>query len=153
MDKDQAILSSQDYKLHTQYEEMIKKQRRLYRDFASKEKSLSLLEKLVNYPDGLTPSELSNKLSVPKQTMTNLLTELEEKKMITRTIDKKDRRRIIVKLTPNGLKYEFNEHAPLRAAQMEAFNKLSDDEKKMLVELTMIYTEELKKQMSNLKMK
>lgn len=148
--KNKDILKSDNYKKHTLYEETIKKQRRFYRQWASKEQSLSVLEKLVNYQDGLAPTVIAEKLSIPKQTMTDILSSLESKKFITREIDNKDRRRIIIRITPSGFKYEEKMHAPLRKAQLLAFDKLSKTEKDKLVELTVKYTNELEIQLSKL---
>lgn len=57
---------------------------------------------LLHYPEGVAPSQLADDLLILRQTMTNILDNLERKKLVERISAPKDRRRLIVKLLPEG---------------------------------------------------
>ena len=59
---------------------------------------------LLLYPDGAAPSQIADDLYILRTYMTNILTNLEKKNMIVRDIDPNDRRRIVVRLLPDGEK-------------------------------------------------
>lgn len=64
---------------------------------------LSHLEK--EYPDGVSVSNLSQSLCVKPPSITPVITSLEQKKMIERTMDTSDRRIIRVKTTDTGSQF------------------------------------------------
>ena len=58
---------------------------------------------LVRYPEGATPSQIADDLQILRQTMTNLLDGLEKQGMVERAADPHDRRRIQIRLLPQGI--------------------------------------------------
>jgi DNA-binding MarR family transcriptional regulator len=61
-----------------------------------------VLRLLRKFPDGVEPSVIANKLAILRQTVTNMVDDLEEDHLVERTPHPADRRRIYVKLTPEG---------------------------------------------------
>jgi DNA-binding MarR family transcriptional regulator len=63
----------------------------------------SLMQLARFAPDGLTPSDLADKLGVTRATMTGLLDGLEREGFIARVPNPSDRRSHVVRVTPAGL--------------------------------------------------
>ena len=63
-----------------------------------------VLSYLLMNPGSATPSQIADDLMIPRQSMTNILDGLEKRKLVCREIDPEDRRRIRVKLLPEGEK-------------------------------------------------
>ncbi|MEG1142046.1 MAG: winged helix DNA-binding protein, partial [Clostridia bacterium] len=61
-----------------------------------------ILHKLNKESSNVHLSIIRDKLKLAPSSITNLITSLEEKKYITRVIDKKDRRNIYIKITDEG---------------------------------------------------
>ncbi|TPR24548.1 MarR family transcriptional regulator [Apilactobacillus micheneri] len=80
---------------------------------------LSLWEK-----DGVTVNYLSQKLGLSNGTLTPLLKRLEKAGWITRTRDKKDERRVLIKLTEHGAKQE----EPITSTVQGCLNSLDYDD-------------------------
>src|SRR5688500_4368195 len=67
---------------------------------------LTVLMLLNRRPEeGINPSELADRAGVTRATMTGLPDGLEREKMISRQGDRADRRRAVVRLTPDAIKY------------------------------------------------
>ncbi|UQS84514.1 MarR family transcriptional regulator [Apilactobacillus apisilvae] len=81
---------------------------------------LSLWEK-----DGVTVNYLSQKLGLSNGTLTPLLKRLEKADWITRKRDKKDERRVLVKLTEHGKKQEKT----ITSSVQGCLNRLNYDDK------------------------
>ena len=54
--------------------------------------------------DGLQPSELSDLQGIPRNTVSELLADLEREELISRELHGTDRRRFVIRLTPQGRK-------------------------------------------------
>lgn len=67
------------------------------------------LQYIASQKGAVQPSEISNMTHVSSARIAATLNSLESKGLITRRIDSKDRRRILVELTPNG-KEEANKY-------------------------------------------
>ncbi len=63
---------------------------------------MSLIEELHIRPEGMEPAVLADFLGIPRQTMTSTLDGLEVKGVIERCAHPTDRRRKLIKLTPDG---------------------------------------------------
>ena len=63
-----------------------------------------VLSYLLLNPDNTTPSQIADDLMILRQSMTNILDGLEKRALVCREIDPEDRRRIRVKLLPEGEK-------------------------------------------------
>lgn len=64
--------------------------------------AMSLIEELHIRPEGMEPAALADYLGIPRQTMTSTLDGLEAKGVIERSAHPTDRRRKLIKLTPEG---------------------------------------------------
>jgi DNA-binding MarR family transcriptional regulator len=63
-----------------------------------------LMAQLERYPGGLRMSQLSERLMVSGGNVTGITDQLEREGLVVRTPERTDRRAVIVKLTPTGLK-------------------------------------------------
>ena len=63
-----------------------------------------VLSYLLMHPDNTTPSQIADDLMILRQSMTNILDGLEKRALVCREIDPEDRRRIRVRLLPEGEK-------------------------------------------------
>ncbi len=63
-----------------------------------------VLSYLLLNPGSATPSQIADDLMILRQSMTNILDGLEKRALVCREIDPEDRRRIRVKLLPEGEK-------------------------------------------------
>ena len=64
--------------------------------------AMTLIEELYMRPEGVEPAEVADYLGVPRQTMTATLDALERKSLVERFPHEKDRRRKVIKFTPEG---------------------------------------------------
>ena len=62
-----------------------------------------IIRLLKRYPDGIEPSVIADKLAILRQTVTNMVDDLQKDYLVERTPHPADRRRIHVKLTQEGL--------------------------------------------------
>lgn len=72
------------------------------KDFSESMRGELLILQFMARHDGIMPSVISHKMNISSARITAALNSLESKGLVTREIDKKDRRRIIIKLTPTG---------------------------------------------------
>src|SRR5580658_516641 len=77
---------------------------RLRQDFGTTLPRFDLMAQLERHPDGLRMSELSKRLMVSGGNITGVTDQLEGEGMVERSLDRRDRRAITVKLTASGLK-------------------------------------------------
>ncbi|WII73186.1 MarR family transcriptional regulator [Bdellovibrio sp. 22V] len=85
----------------------------------------TLLYLLKDSPEGLMPSELSQKVGVTQATISGLINGLEKAELVTREIHQKDGRSFVIKLTDKGdqtLKEIFPKWAPTIAAFWNQFD-------------------------------
>lgn len=64
--------------------------------------AMTLIEELYMRPEGVEPAEVADYLGIPRQTMTATLDALERKSLIGRFPHEKDRRRKVIRFTPEG---------------------------------------------------
>ncbi|WP_273726069.1 MarR family winged helix-turn-helix transcriptional regulator [Brucella gallinifaecis] len=91
-----------------------------------------LLFLLENSPDGLSPHELSERAGVTRATITGLLDGLERDGFLMRHADTQDRRKLTVRLTPDGAHLAqqlFDQHTAWIAGLM---SDLSTGEQQLL---------------------
>ncbi|KPU43752.1 HTH-type transcriptional regulator MhqR [Oxobacter pfennigii] len=58
---------------------------------------------LRRFPDGLEPSVIADNLTILRQSVTNMADDLQERNLVERMPHPVDRRRIYIRLTPEGL--------------------------------------------------
>lgn len=84
----------------------------------------------------LSPTVIADRLLVTTASMTSLLDTLEKRKLVTRTPDPDDRRRVLVTITPAGKKLVDKMLPEVVAVQTALFADISEaDRKKFMVTL------------------
>jgi len=79
--------------------------------------------------------EISEKLIVPKNNLTNIVNKLVKKKLLKRSRSEDDRRAVFVELTSRGVKlFEREEEAFLNLSQ-EFLSEINKTEQKLLLEI------------------
>jgi DNA-binding MarR family transcriptional regulator len=68
-------------------------------------------------PDGMRPSELAERLQITKQSVNDLLRDLEDMGYLTREAESTDKRARIVRLTPSGRLLEQAAQREMRLAE------------------------------------
>lgn len=61
------------------------------------------LRLLIRYPDGIEPSVIADTLTILRQYVTKMVDDLEKRNLVERVPHPTDRRRIYIRLTPEGL--------------------------------------------------
>ncbi|KHD88236.1 MAG: MarR family transcriptional regulator [Bdellovibrio sp. ArHS] len=88
----------------------------------------TLLYMLGDSPEGLMPSELSNRVGVTQATISGLINGLEKAELVKREMHEKDGRSFVIKITDKGLSL-VKEIFPQWAPKISAFwNQISHDE-------------------------
>lgn len=89
---------------------------------------LELKEVELEHPEGITVTELSKSLQVKPPSITPIITSLEEKGMLDRTMDTKDRRIVRVRLKEQGRLY-IRESKTRMVAQIQGLVEYLGEEK------------------------
>lgn len=94
-----------------------------------------VMEKLLQSPEGGFPSEIADRLYLPRQTMSGILRNLEKEGRIERFFHPSDGRRKVIKLTETGRACITELLDQLNQAQIRAYQRLNASEQKQLNEL------------------
>ena len=81
------------------------------------------------------PSDISNAVGVSSARVATALNGLEEKGLITRTIDSEDRRKIIVEVTPKGAEYAEEQQNKAIERMRSIISMLGEEDSKELVRI------------------
>lgn len=123
----------------------------VYSDFAERHgvstNAMSLIEELVIRPDGVEPAEAADYLGIARQTMTAVLDSLEKKGVIARYPHVKDRRRKVIRFTPEGKKYAGKLIGKLYEWELAALCAIGPDEQDLAYEIVHRLCEELKRRL------
>ena len=92
---------------------------------------------------GLQPSELSDLLGIPRNTMSALLAGLEEEGLISRELHGTDRRKFVMRLTPQGRKTLRSKLGTQFRQATKCFAGLGAQERATLLELLTRLTQSL----------
>ena len=84
----------------------------------------------------ITPSNLSKKINVSAPRIASVLNSLESKKMISKKIDNLDKRKTVVEITKDGLKYIINKKDKAMNNLTKVLEKLEDKEVEEYIQLT-----------------
>jgi DNA-binding MarR family transcriptional regulator len=106
---------------------------RLRRDFSTTLPRFDLMAQLERNPSGLRMSDLSKRLMVSGGNVTGITDQLEREGLVTRTLDRGDRRAITVKLTDAGLKRFRVMAAQHEQWIIELLNGLSQENKQAMM--------------------
>ncbi|MDD4159521.1 MAG: MarR family transcriptional regulator [Synergistaceae bacterium] len=90
--------------------------------------AMTLIEELCMRPEGVEPAEAADHLGIPRQTMTATLDALEKKSLIGRFPHEKDRRRKIIRFTPEGMVSAESLVKDLHEWESKALSSLSKTE-------------------------
>jgi DNA-binding MarR family transcriptional regulator len=96
-----------------------------------------------NPEQGVNPSELADRAGVTRATMTGLLDGLEREKLITRQGDRIDRRRAVVRLSPQARQFLDGMLPSYYVRLHELMIDLSEEEKARLTQLLMKISQRL----------
>ena len=92
-----------------------------------------ILMELIAKSSGATPSALAKEISLSHATVTALIDKLESRKLMVRTPDTTDKRRVIVALTKEGIATLESAPSILQQRFERGFEKLEDWEQSFLV--------------------
>ncbi len=81
------------------------------------------------------PSTISDKMGISTARVAVILNRLENKELITRTIDKSDRRRILVELTNKGINVSKTLHNKIREMVVNLLTILGEEDSKEFVRI------------------
>lgn len=109
-----------------------------------------LLYAIWEQGDGLTPSQLYNEWALSKQTGHSALMWLEKHGLIRLDTGKNDRRQKAVYLTVKGQEYAARTIAPLVEAERTAFDSLTEEEKRLLTDLSRKTLSKFKEEMAQI---
>ena len=94
-----------------------------------KDTTLFILERIYYFPDGCSQKYLCETLSYPKQTISAALTRLEKSGYIHRQKEPDDFRGNVILLTEDGRRKAEQVVGGMRAAELEAFAAMSEEER------------------------
>ncbi|WP_446897064.1 MarR family winged helix-turn-helix transcriptional regulator [Clostridium sp. LBM24168] len=124
----------------------------IYRVWARKHEiqdtSLFVLYVINKASPHCTQNEIRDKLSLPKQTVSLILSGFEKKGYILRELNSKDRRNKIIKFTEKGSQYASCILEKLKSAEIEAFSNISKQQRKSMIEDFCLLSDLLEKSLS-----
>jgi DNA-binding MarR family transcriptional regulator len=95
----------------------------------------NVLRILRGSPDGLPCGEIANRMITRDPDITRLLDRLEKRSLISRWRESKDRRVVLARITPNGLKLLTRLDHPVEEAHRKQLGHLGKDRLRALAEL------------------
>ena len=108
-------------------------------------KELFVLDILWFAPDGCLQTDICERLSVTKQTVSAIIKKLLKKGYVTLTESKTDRRNKIIRFTSKGIEYTKHIIPPAANAEIDAMAELSENNIAELVRLTTLFSHCMKK--------
>lgn len=114
-------------------------------------KELFVLDLIWFAPDGCLQSEISERLSATKQTISAIIKKFLKQGYVSLTESEKDRRNKIVRLTTTGIEYTKNIIPPAACAEIEAMSELTDKDIAELVRLTTLFSNCMKDKFDGIK--
>lgn len=95
-----------------------------------------------------TQSQICNKLLLPKQTVSQILSGLEKEGYIIKEPNTKDRRNKIIKFTEKGINFATPILDELKLSEIESFNQISQEQRRTIVESFKLLSNSLNKNLS-----
>jgi DNA-binding MarR family transcriptional regulator len=95
----------------------------------------NVLRILRGAPEGLACGEIANRMITRDPDVTRLLDRLEKRELISRCRETKDRRTVMARITPEGLKLLGRLDEPVQAAHRKQLGHLGRERLRALVEL------------------
>ena len=107
--------------------------------------AMTLIEELYMRPEGVEPAEVADYLGIPRQTMTATLDALERKSVVGRFPHEKDRRRKVIRFTPEGEIMAEKLVNDLHEWEMKALSSLKETELARAFKTVKLFCTELEK--------
>ena len=107
--------------------------------------AMTLIEELYMRPEGVEPAEIADYLGIPRQTMTATLDALERKSVVGRFPHEKDRRRKVIRFTPEGKIMAEKLVNDLHEWEMKALSSLKETELARAFKTVKLFCTELEK--------
>jgi DNA-binding MarR family transcriptional regulator len=98
----------------------------------------NVLRILRGAPDGLPCGEIGNRMITRDPDITRLLDRLEKRELISRCRESKDRRMVMARITPGGLKLLARMDEPVRAMHRRQLGHLGRERLRALTELLQV---------------
>jgi DNA-binding MarR family transcriptional regulator len=95
----------------------------------------NVLRILRGAPEGLPCGEIANRMITRDPDVTRLLDRLEKRDLISRNREEKDRRTVLARITPAGLKVLANLDEPIQTAHRKQLGHLGRERLRELTEL------------------
>lgn len=108
------------------------------------------LEYLVKHPDGVEPAVLADDTHMLRQTITVVLNDLEGRGYLFRDSHKTDRRRKVIRLTPEGQVFAQTVLSAISKAEQEAAAVLSADEQQRLLDYSRRFSQEFARRVNEI---
>lgn len=90
---------------------------------------------IASHDNDLLPGELRDMIDISSARIANVLNSLEKKQFIVRDIDKNDRRKILIHLTPEGKTFVENKQREIRSEVAGMLQKLGEHDAKEFVRI------------------
>ena len=107
--------------------------------------AMTLIEELYMRPEGVEPAEVADYLGIPRQTMTATLDALERKSVVGSFPHEKDRRRKVIRFTPEGKIMAEKLVNDLHEWEMKALSSLKETELARAFKTVKLFCTELEK--------
>lgn len=114
-------------------------------------KELFVLDLIWFAPEGCLQSEICERLSATKQTISAIIKKFLKQGYVKLTESETDRRNKIIRLTSEGKKYVKKIIPPAAKAEIDAMAELSGEDIAELVRLTVLFSNYMKKHFDNIK--
>lgn len=111
------------------------------------------LEYLVKHPEGVEPAVLADDTHMLRQTITVVLNDLEERGYLFRDSHKTDRRRKVIRLTPEGQVFAQTVLSAISNAEQEAASVLSFEELQHLLDYSQRFSQEFARKVNDITMR
>ena len=121
------------------------------RKFGLTAKELFVLDIIWFSPDGCLQSEISERLSATKQTVSAIIKKFWKLGYLTMTESETDRRNKIVRFTEAGVEYTKKIIPPAANAEVDAMAELDGKDIAELVRLTTLFSEQMKTKFQEIK--
>mgnify|MGYP001058327012 FL=1 len=116
-------------------------------------KELFVLDLIWFSPNGCLQSEICERLSATKQTISAIVKKFLKKGYVSLSGSKTDRRNKIIRFTSEGIAYTKKIIPPAACAEIDAMGELSAEEIAELVRLTTLFSHSMKKKFDEIQEK
>lgn len=113
-------------------------------------RELFVLDILWFAPEGCLQTDICQRLSATKQTISAIIKKFLRQGYVSLTESETDRRSKIVRLTPEGIAYTRNIIPPAAEAEIDAMAQLSGEDIAALVRLTTLFSQHMKQKFEDI---